>query len=94
MLNFVRNLSSYIEKNILRTKDQIFLSLWFIRIEGFNTHMRLLRDKQPVKCWQPFSLGIGAQDRNAMYILKQIREGDCLQEYMLYHGQHKPLFTP
>ena len=34
---------------------------------GFNTHMRLLRHKQPVKCWQPFSLRIGAQGCNVMY---------------------------
>ena len=56
--------------------------------------MRLLRDKQPVKYRQPFSLRIGAQDCNVMYILTQIREGDCLKEYMRYYGQHKPLFTP
>jgi hypothetical protein len=47
--------------------------------------MRLLRDKQPVKYWQPFSLRIGTQGCNVMYILTQIREGECLKEYMRYY---------
>jgi hypothetical protein len=56
--------------------------------------MRLLRDKQSVKCRQPFSLRVGAQGCNVMYIFKQIRKGDRLKEYILYYAQHKPLFTP
>jgi hypothetical protein len=61
---------------------------------GYVTHMRLLRDKQPVKSRQPFSLRVGAQGCNMMYIFKQFREGDCLKEYMFHYDQHKQLFTP
>jgi hypothetical protein len=70
------------------------LKIKFIRTEGFNTHMRLLRDEQPVKRRESFSFRIGAKGRDMMDIVQYIPNGDGPQEYMLYDDQYKPLFVP
>jgi hypothetical protein len=56
--------------------------------------MRLLRDEKPVKYREPCSFRISAEFRKAMNVFKQIRKGDCLEKYILYYDQHKPLFIP
>jgi hypothetical protein len=45
---------------------------------GADTHMRLLRDKQPIKRRESFSFGIGAEFRKMMNIFKQFHNGDGL----------------
>ncbi|MDR0556518.1 MAG: hypothetical protein LBG43_01405 [Treponema sp.] len=68
----------------MKVKDTAGLALRrFILKMGFNTpplgvekpgargicsHMRLLRDKQPIKRREPFSFSIGAKNHNVMYI--------------------------
>jgi uncharacterized DUF497 family protein len=42
--------------------------------KGFDTHMRLLRDEQPVKRREPFPFRIGTKSRNLMHVFKQSRE--------------------
>ena len=36
--------------------------------KGVRAHMRLLRDKQPIKRREPFPFRIGTKNRNLMYI--------------------------
>ncbi|MDR3115795.1 MAG: hypothetical protein LBU25_09785, partial [Treponema sp.] len=42
---------------------------------GIMTHMRLLRDEQPVKRREPFPFRISTKTRNLMYVFKHIRYG-------------------
>jgi TFIIF-interacting CTD phosphatase-like protein len=61
---------------------------------GEITHMRLLRDEQPVKQRESFSFGISTEGRKVMNVFEQIPKGNSFKEYILYHDQHEPLFTP